>query len=159
VQGVGAAAEALLPAIGAGVVLAAWLHDVGYRPRLVDSGLHALDGARFLRARGVSPDVVALVAHHSGARFEAAERGMSAQLSAFATPDPVDLDALTMLDFTTGPTGDRVRAPDRIAEILRRYPPEHPVHRSVTAARGDLIASVTRSTRRLGLPDEGFTAV
>jgi hypothetical protein len=63
---------------------------------------------------------------------------------------------------TTGPTGDRVRAPDRIAEILRRYPPEHPVHRAVTAARGDLIASATRATRatrRLGLPDEGFTTV
>ena len=30
---------------------AAWLHDVGYAPSLVETGLHALDGARFLRDR------------------------------------------------------------------------------------------------------------
>jgi hypothetical protein len=28
---------------------AAWLHDIGYAPGLVTSGLHRLDGARYLR--------------------------------------------------------------------------------------------------------------
>jgi hypothetical protein len=29
--------------------VAAWLHDIGYAPGLVITGLHALDGARYLR--------------------------------------------------------------------------------------------------------------
>ena len=58
------------------VVAAAWLHDVGYSPALQDTGLHALDGAVFLAGRGVEPLVVSLVAFHTGAEFEAEERGL-----------------------------------------------------------------------------------
>ena len=39
------------------VVAAAWLHDVGYGPRVRNSGFHPLDGAAFLRSEGF-PDVV-----------------------------------------------------------------------------------------------------
>ena len=31
------------------LVAAAWLHDIGYAPELVDTGFHPLDGARYLR--------------------------------------------------------------------------------------------------------------
>lgn len=52
------------------VVLAAWLHDVGYGPKVKASGFHPLDGARFLRDEvGVANEVVRLVEWHTGAAF------------------------------------------------------------------------------------------
>lgn len=65
---------------------AAWLHDIGYTPELATTQFHPLDGARYLR----DDRVVNLVAHHSGARYEAAERGLEAELSAFPLEDPRD---------------------------------------------------------------------
>jgi putative nucleotidyltransferase with HDIG domain len=58
------------------VVAAAWLHDLGYAPALVSTGMHAVDGATYLMRRGYTLRLASLVAHHSGARFEAAERGL-----------------------------------------------------------------------------------
>ena len=52
VQGVAARARSLAPVLGADAELleaAAWLHDIGYAPGLAVAGLHALDGARYLR--------------------------------------------------------------------------------------------------------------
>jgi putative nucleotidyltransferase with HDIG domain len=52
VQGVAARARSLAPVLGADAELleaAAWLHDIGYAPGLTVTGLHALDGARYLR--------------------------------------------------------------------------------------------------------------
>src|SRR5689334_25333175 len=51
-QGVAARARGLAPVLGADADLlmaAAWLHDIGYAPGLAVTGLHALDGARYLR--------------------------------------------------------------------------------------------------------------
>src|ERR1017187_4731501 len=51
VQGVAARARSLAPAVGADADLleaAAWLHDIGYLPDLAETGLHGLDGARYL---------------------------------------------------------------------------------------------------------------
>ena len=56
------------------LVAAAWLHDIGYSPEIDLTRFHPLDGARYLRKQGWSAEIVNLVAHHSGARFEAAER-------------------------------------------------------------------------------------
>ncbi len=64
-------------------------------------------------------DIVNLVAHHSGARFEAAERGMSAQLEEFTFADNPVLDALVTADPTTGPGGERFTYAERITEILK----------------------------------------
>jgi hypothetical protein len=52
VQGVAARARSLAAAVGADAGLleaAAWLHDIGYLPDLATTGLHGLDGARYLR--------------------------------------------------------------------------------------------------------------
>jgi putative nucleotidyltransferase with HDIG domain len=52
VQGVAARARSLAPVLGADADLleaAAWLHDIGYTPDLATTGLHQLDGARYLR--------------------------------------------------------------------------------------------------------------
>jgi len=158
VQAVGRLAEGLLPAIGDRVVVAAWLHDIGYGPAQVDTGMHAVDGARYLQRLDVDPAVVSLVAHHSGAWSEAAERGLGAELAEFAPPEAVELDALTLVDFTTGPAGQRLPVSARLDEILGRYEAGHPVHRSVSAVRDELVASVARAARRFGLPDEGFAS-
>src|SRR5215468_2096838 len=52
-------------ALSADLVAAAWLHDIGYAPELVETGFHPLDGARYLGRRGVDAQIVSLVAHHS----------------------------------------------------------------------------------------------
>ena len=82
------------------LVAAALLHDVSYAPSLNQLGFHAVDGARFLRAQG-QERLACLVAHHSGARFEAAERDLVEELAAFAVQDGPVMDALTFADMTT----------------------------------------------------------
>ena len=57
------------------LVAAAWLHDIGYAPPLNKLGFHPVDGARHLRQQGLER-LASLVAYHSGARFEAEERGL-----------------------------------------------------------------------------------
>jgi HD superfamily phosphodiesterase len=117
VAAVGQAAEDLASAgrISKTVAVAAWLHDVGYAPELVATGMHALDGARALERLGAAREVVALVGHHTGALYEAEERGLLAEWSELPTPDPDDLDVLTMLDLATGPSGQPT-----LAETHRR---------------------------------------
>src|SRR5436190_12267681 len=51
------------------LVAVAYLHDLGYAPALVQTGLPPLDGARHLRALG-RERLAGLVAYHSGARAE-----------------------------------------------------------------------------------------
>jgi len=68
------------------LVAAAWLHDIGYAPGLVQTGFHPLDGARFLRRAGADGQVVSLVAYHSRARVEADVRGLGTELAARFTP-------------------------------------------------------------------------
>jgi len=143
-------APAVLPADEREIlVAAAWLHDIGYAPALATTGLHPLDGARHLEALGVDRRLCCLVAHHSGAAFEAEERGYSAELAAFEQEDSPVMDALIYADMTTGPAGQLVAFEARITEILERYPPGHPVHRAISRSRPTLAAAVKRSARQL----------
>ena len=103
---------------------------------------------------GFAPRLVALVAHHSCARFEAAERGLTPSLSAYDRETGPVADALIYADMTIGPTGETVTVTDRVAEILERYPREHPVHRAIARARAELVASVHRTQQRLGTVDQ-----
>lgn len=161
VMGVGMAAETLAcdtGGIGDEVVVAAWLHDVGYAPTVVSTGFHPLDGARFLAERSAPAAVVSLVAHHTGAVFEAEERGLTAELVEFEQPDGHALDVLTFIDLTTGPDGRRVRVRERLDEIIARYPEGDPVYRAVSRSRASLTASCERAVRVLGLSDEWLFA-
>jgi hypothetical protein len=130
------------------LVAAAYLHDIGYAPSLNQLGFHPLDGARFLRARG-QERLACLVAHHSGARFEAEERGLVEELAAFPVEDGSVMDALTFADMTSGPAGQPMTLDERISEIRRRYPPDDPVHRAIIRARPLLQAAVERTQARL----------
>lgn len=102
---------------GDAVRVAGWLHDVGYAPSLVATGFHPVDGARFLRAQGARELVVSLVAHHSGAVFEAEQRGLAGELAEFAAPPQELLDVVTYADLTTSPDGAAVTVDQRLSEI------------------------------------------
>lgn len=157
VQGVGRMAEELASHDGIVtevVVRAAWLHDVGYGPRIRKSGFHALDGAVHLAAAGIDPAVVSLVAFHTGAAYEAQERGLEAELSGFNAPDDADLELLTMIDLAVSPDGSVILDGDRLKEVLRRYAPGDPVASAVKRSTPALLAASRRAKRRLGLPDD-----
>lgn len=86
---VGRLTERVGPELGLAVELlaaACWLHDIGYAPELVDTGMHAIDDARHLRRTGWDERIVSMVAHQSCALLEAEERGLSADLDEFARP-------------------------------------------------------------------------
>jgi len=159
-QGVAARARTLAPLLGDDADLleaAAWLHDVGYAPHLASAGFHPLDGARFLRdtepvpaAMSARQAICRLVAYHSCAMNEAAERGIAQIVAAEFPPPRRDLlAALTYCDVTTSPDGIPVLFEQRLAEILSRYGPDHLVTRSVTRSAPQLRADVAAITGRL----------
>jgi hypothetical protein len=136
-------AELLLDAPwNAALVDAAWLHDIGYAPEVVDTGFHPLDGARYLRDRGWSLEVCRLVAWHTCASLEAKLRGLYGDLvDEFAPPPSEPAAVLAWADLTSSPTGEPCSAEERLAEILARYPPESTVHRTVAASRETLLST------------------
>lgn len=131
------------------LIAAAWLHDLGYAAEVASTGFHPLDGARFLERRGTDHRLVNLVANHSCARFEAFERDLLPELTAYESEVGPVADALIYADMTTGPTGKAVSVEDRLAEILRRYSEEDPVHRAITEATKEIEAAVSRVQQRL----------
>ena len=147
VQGVAARARSLAPAFAADKELleaAAWLHDIGYLPELAQTGLHALDGARYLRdVQHATPMLCRLVAHHSCAVIEAEERDLADVLRREFEPPPQPLaDALTFCDMTTTPDGEPTNVDRRLAEILHRYGSEHLVSRSIRRATPMILRAV-----------------
>ncbi|MBA8793668.1 hypothetical protein FHX74_001273 [Friedmanniella endophytica] len=133
VRAVGAVAEKLAPAFGGGfdlLVDAALLHDIGYSASLATSGFHPADGARFLEACG-EHQLALLVAHHSGARIEAALRGIDGYCDEFPWCNTALDKALTFCDLTTSPSGEPMSLHERVAEILDRYGADHVVARSI----------------------------
>jgi HD domain len=124
------------------LVAAAWLHDIGYAPGVASSGLHSLDGARWLAARGFDPAVVNLVAYHSCAVFEARERGLT--LDEFTFQPSLAADLLWVADMTTGPDGQDFSIEARLADIRTRYGPSHVVTRFWVEAEPTLREAVAR---------------
>ncbi|MCW2628202.1 HD domain-containing protein [Mycobacterium sp.] len=154
VRGAAAAAQQLVTRMDLleadSLVAAAWLHDVGYAPSVRSTGCHPIDGAVFVRSEGFPAAVVSLVAYHTGAVFEARERGLSDALAEVPEPSALLLDVLTCADMTIGPDGSSVGAEDRVSEILSRYAEDDPVHRAVELATPSLLAAVARVGGLLG---------
>src|ERR1017187_856186 len=154
VQGVAARARSLAPVLDADADLleaAAWLHDIGYAPGLAATGLHALDGARYLRdTQHTHALLCRLVAHHSCAVIEAEERGLADVLSREFEPAPHALSsALTYCDMTTSPDGELVPAEERLAKIHHRYGPGHLVSRSIQRATPMILRTVEQVQDRV----------
>lgn len=153
VQGVAERAKVALPMFseedGEILVQAAILHDIGYSPQLVMTGFHPLDGARYLKEKGFSTRLCALVAHHSCAYMEAELRGISSELSKWIDEEGPIRDALWWADMTTTPDGKVTNVHDRIEEIQKRYGPEDLVTFFIRQARRELVAAVERTEERL----------
>ncbi|MFI7431873.1 HD domain-containing protein [Micromonospora sp. NPDC049836] len=132
------------------LIAAAWLHDVGYAPDLVDTGFHALDGGRWLVRQGFHRRLAGLVAHHSCASYEAAERGLAENLSTeFPREESPTSDALWYADMTTGPDGQDFTVTARLAEIRERYGPDDLVTRFWQKAEPALMEAVRRTQERM----------
>ncbi|WP_128801805.1 MULTISPECIES: HD domain-containing protein [unclassified Streptomyces] len=131
------------------LVAAAWLHDIGYATELRETGFHPLDGARHLERLDAPPRLVRLVAHHSGAVYEAEQRGLTSELAVYEREESPLLDALICADMTTGPAGQSFSFDQRMDEILKRYEPGSEVHSAISKARPYLGAAVERTLARL----------
>jgi putative nucleotidyltransferase with HDIG domain len=136
---------------------AAWVHDIGYTPDLADCGFHPLDGARYLRDLDAPERVVDLVAFHSSAWAEAQEFGVADELVHFRDERTLTRDLLWYCDMTTGPDGTDLEFEDRMAEVRKRYGPDHYVTRALDAGMDERRAAVRRSREWLtsvGLADQ-----
>lgn len=131
------------------LIVAAWWHDLGYAPGLLDTGMHQVDGARFLEAMHYPDRLASLVAHHSAAEYEAAERGLDQALRHWPREDSAVADALWTADMTTGPRGERLSYNERYAEIMSRYETDSIVGRAMTAARPLIIRAIEDTETRL----------
>ncbi len=108
------------------------------------TGLHALDGARYLRdAQQADAMLCRLVAHHSCAIVEAEERGLADVLTFEFEPAPQALSSvLTFCDMTTSPDGELVPVDRRLAGIHDRYGPGHLVSRSIQRATPMILRAI-----------------
>jgi putative nucleotidyltransferase with HDIG domain len=142
-------AGAVDPADRDALIVAAWLHDIGYGRLAVETGFHPLDGARYLDRHGWPARISALVAHHSGADFLAISYGRYEQLSAYPHENSPVSDALTYADQTTGPAGEPMAIGPRMTDAIHRHGPESP-HALVHHVRGPyLLETATRVEQRL----------
>src|SRR5579864_132357 len=120
------------------------------RPGLATTGLHQLDGARYLRdAQHADAILCRLVVHHSCAIIEAGERGLADVLGLEFDPAPYALaSVLTCCDMTTSPDGELVPVEQRLAEIQDRYGPGHLVSRSIQRATPMILGAVKQVNDR-----------
>jgi HD domain len=152
VQAVAAKADNIARAVSDPEVLiaSAWLHDIGYAPDIADTGLHSLDGARWLVRNGWDRRIAGLVAYHSCALYEAAERGLAHVLAGeFPQEFSPTVDALWFSDMTTGPDGQDLSVRERLQEIRARYGPNDVVTRFWRHAEPALLDAVERTEVRL----------
>jgi hypothetical protein len=115
---------------------------------VVQTDLHALDGARHLRTFG-HERLAGLVAYHSGGRAEAELRGLATELAEFADEVSTTSMALTYCDMTTGAAGEPVTLAERLADIEHRYGADHVVTRSVNQARPELERCIQQVEARM----------
>jgi HD domain len=131
------------------LIAAAYLHDIGYALPLVETGFHPLDGARYVLLALGDQRLASLVAHHSGACFEARERGLAAEVAAFPRERSAVGDALDYCDLLTGPTGTPISLRERSQDIRARYGDDHIVTRAYLRALPYLALAVGRTRQRL----------
>lgn len=123
------------------LLIAAWLHDIGYSPTARETGFHPLDGALYLARLGWPKRVCALVARHSGALFVAGAMGLHDAVAVFPGEQSPAADALTYADQTVGPHGDNVSIQRRVADALQRHGPDSAQAR-VQHARGPYLMAI-----------------
>jgi len=115
-------------------------HDIGKVDGLRTTGtdFHPLDGAAFALARG-EPRLAALIAHHSGARHEAALHGLTIP---YPYEDSVISQIVAVVDASTLQSGIVVPIAERLRDIADRHGPESPPARAMRAFWPELVAAV-----------------
>jgi HD superfamily phosphodiesterase len=130
------------------LIAAAYVHDIGYAPELKQTGLHSIDGARWLRSHS-QERLASLTAYHSGTWFQAQLHGFLPDLEQFPREQSMLADALDYCDMTTGPAGARISFEERIQDILVRYPEPHIVAKATHQAKPSLSQAVKRIQQKL----------
>jgi hypothetical protein len=131
------------------LIAVAWLHDIGYAPALQETGFHPLDGALYLQMQGWDDRLVALVGHHSGARFVPVEPSFASVMTEFDFEDGPVSDALTYAEQTVGPHGRRMTVPYRVVETITRHGVESSNGRASVERVPYLLAVADRVEQRL----------
>lgn len=134
------------------LIAVAWVHDIGYADDVKQTGFHPLDGALYLQATGWPDPICALVAHHSGARYVAAVRGLGHRLETFAFVEDAMSDALTIADYTAGPDGEEISVGERIDDMLQRHGPDSPNSKAHADREPYILAAADRVALRLAHP-------
>jgi HD superfamily phosphodiesterase len=124
------------------LIVAAYLHDIGYAPLLKKTGFHPLDGANYVLQSFGNKRLASLVAYHSEAQFEAEIRGYDQALHEFPRERSAVADALTYCDMTTSSTGFNISFEERIADILHRYSDEDVISQAIRQATPSLSVDV-----------------
>jgi HD superfamily phosphodiesterase len=117
--------------------LAALLHDIGRAIDPDDAEPHAFVGARYLDGLGLH-EVASLVAHHSGAKLEAADRDMT-DLDVWPEVDRELLLLLNYADRTVNAKGESVTVLQRRADIAERRGENSPSIRRFDALLPSLV--------------------
>jgi hypothetical protein len=161
VQEVASRARGLAAALGeADAVMlhaSAWLHDVGYAPKLATTAFHPIDGACWLRAANAPGRLAGLVAFHSAAASEATLLGLDEQMTDFEDERTLVRDLLWYADMTVGPEGECMTFERRMEEVRERYSPDHYVVRALDIGMDERRAAVERAERwidNVGLTDQ-----
>ncbi|HEY2949728.1 MAG TPA: HD domain-containing protein [Micromonosporaceae bacterium] len=131
------------------LLVAAWLHDVGYGADARDTGFHPLDGAAYLAKNGWPLRICGLVAHHSGAAFLARVNGLEAELDRYPDERSDVYEALTYADQTVGEVGQPLSIDERMAQMLARRGPDSAQSKVHHLRRPHLLAVAARVERRM----------
>ncbi|HEY3009025.1 MAG TPA: HD domain-containing protein [Micromonosporaceae bacterium] len=137
------------------LLVAAWLHDIGYSADAYDTGFHPLDGAAYLRMDGWPVRICGLVAHHSGAAFLARVHGLEAELNQYPDERSDVSEALTYADQTIGEVGQPLPIDERMARMLARHGPDSAQSKVHHLRRPHLLAVAARVERRLAAARRG----
>jgi len=115
-------------------------HDIGKVDALRTTGtdFHPLDGAAFALAHG-EPRLAALIAHHSGARYEAVLRGLTIP---YPYEDSIVNQIVAVVDASTLQSGVVVPIVERVRDIADRHGRESPPVRAMRAFWPELVAAV-----------------
>ncbi len=130
------------------LMVAAYLHDIGYAPLLNRTDFHPLDGAHYLLAHS-QQRLASLVAYHSEAQYEVQLQGLTTALEKIPQEHSAQADALTFCDMTTGPTGSHMSLEERLADIFQRYDETHIVNQAMHQALPSFALSIKHTQDRL----------
>lgn len=153
-QGAADAARRVLPSIDPAdhdlLIAAAWLHDVGFGHPNPPTGLHSLDGAYLLRDQGWPERLVALVAHHSEARYTAAAMDLLAELNTFDRERGPVADGLVYADMSSSTDGQPVTVNLRLTDLRYRHSEDDmPMRVALSAREPHLVLATARTEVRM----------